>query len=43
MQCGDLICSEGLSWCDIPIEVEARLVAKRIHQDIFGVDETERI
>jgi hypothetical protein len=41
MRCGDLIGSEGLSWCDIPIEVEARLVAKGIHQGIFGVEETE--
>jgi hypothetical protein len=42
MQCGDLINSEGLSWCDIPIEVEARMKAKQIHQDIFGIEETER-
>ena len=42
MRCGGLIGSEGLSWCDFPIEVEARLVAKRIHQNIFGREETER-
>jgi len=41
-QCGDLIDVEGLSWHDIPIELEARLVAKRIHQNIFGAEETER-
>ena len=42
MRCGNLINSEGLSWCDIPIEVEARMKAKQVHQDIFGIDETER-
>jgi hypothetical protein len=42
MQCGDLFSSEGFSWCNVPIELEARMKAKRIHQEIFGVEETER-
>jgi len=38
----DTIAKLGLRWCDIPIEREARVVAKRVCEELFGADATAR-
>ena len=35
---GEIIHAYGLSWADIPIEHEARLVSKRVAEEFFGHD-----
>jgi hypothetical protein len=38
----EIVTAYGLSWADIPIEYEARLVAKRVSEGLFGHDAVAR-